>query len=454
MTEVKQHDLYADHSAQEPAQSVEMLTARAAALSLLDAVLGRKQSLDLALEDSKEFNALPTRDKAFCRMVTATTLRRLGQIDDLITRAEEKPGHKNITLQNILRMGVAQILFMDVPDHAAVDTSVKLAEASGMERQKAFVNGLLRTITRVGKEWLARQDEGRLNTPEWLLKIWIEDYTLGIAAQIARANLSEAQLDITIRTESERNFWAANLKASEIGTGTLRRVSGGSVQELMGYDDGQWWIQDAAAAIPALLFGDIKDKTVIDLCAAPGGKTAQLAARGAKVIALDRSMQRLKKMEKNLARLKLQDKVEIIAADAAEWQPKEAPQFVLVDAPCTATGTIRRHPDIPHLKTMRDLESLVHVQMNILSNAFHMLAPGGTLVYCTCSLQKVEGEDQITHLLAQNRNAMKVAVKPEEIGDLKELITEDGDVRTLPFHLAATGGIDGFFISRIKKAAD
>lgn len=433
--------------------SGDMLAARQTALLLLDQVLGQKQSLDIALENSGEFRSLPGRDRAFCRMLVSTTLRRLGQVDDLISKAEERPAHKTLLLHNILRLGVTQIMFMDVPDHAAVDTSVRLAEGYGMERQKGFVNALLRTITRVGKEWLARQDEGRLNTPEWLLKIWIEDYGLKKAAQISRANLAEAPLDITIRDESERNFWASNLKASEVGNGTLRRIAGGAVHEIPGYDEGRWWVQDAAAAIPALLFGDIKGRTVIDLCAAPGGKSAQLAARGANVIAIDRSAQRLKKLEQNLARLRLADRVQVIASDAASWKPKEPAQFILVDAPCSATGTIRRHPDVLHLKSMRDLESLVPTQMRILENAFNILAPGGVLVYCTCSLQKCEGEDQINHLLSQHADAVKIAIKPEEIGGLEEPITEEGDVRTLPFHLAASGGMDGFFISRITKAA-
>lgn len=453
--EPNEHDLYADHDDGE-VPVAQMMAARKVCLGLLEHVLVQKQALDHALESDAGFRTLPSRDKAFCRMLVATTLRRLGQIDDIIAKAENKPTPKNPTLENILRMGVAQILFMNVADHAAVDTSVRLADAAEMDKQKGFVNGLLRTVTRVGKEWQERQDEARLNTPEWLLKIWIEDYGLREAANIAKANLAEAPLDITIKDESERNYWSGTLKATQMTTGTLRLVSGGAVHEMQGFDDGMWWVQDASAAIPAKLFGDIKGQQVVDMCAAPGGKTMQLAAMGAYVVALDRSAQRLKRLEQNLARLRLEDNVEVIAVDATAWRPKDAPKFILLDAPCSATGTIRRHPDVPHLKSPRDMERLVNVQANILENAFNILAPGGVLVYCTCSLQKSEGEAQIQRLFEAHENAYKLPITAEDLGAQKsgafdESITDHGDLRILPYHQAALGGMDGFFISRITK---
>jgi len=451
MSEPDTHELYGDHEGGDEPSVMEMLAARQVALDLLDCVLSRKQALDIALDRSSEFSALPVRDRAFCRMLVATSLRRLGQIDDLIDKASDKPGSTNLLLQNILRLGAAQILFMNVPDHAAVDTAVRLADAHAMDRQKGFVNGVLRTLTRTGKEWLARQDECRLNTPEWLLKIWIADYGLKTAAEIAKAHLSEAPLDISIKDESSRNHWGSELKASEIGCGTLRRMSGGSVTDMPGFEDGMWWVQDAAAAIPAHLFGEVKEKIVVDLCAAPGGKTMQLVAQGARVIALDRSAQRLKRLTQNLERMRLVDDVDVVVEDAAHWRPQEAPSFILVDAPCSATGTIRRHPDVPHLKAPRDIEGLQSIQERILENAFEILAPGGVLVYCTCSLQKSEGENQIAAFLARHGNASKIAITAEEIGGLDECVSESGDVRILPFHQAAAGGMDGFFISRITK---
>jgi 16S rRNA (cytosine967-C5)-methyltransferase len=446
-----QHALYRDHDSGDTVPVAEMLAARQVALDLLYGVLDQKKLLDQALSDDGGFAGLPVRDRAFCRMLVSTTLRRLGQIDDILGKAIDRPSSTAQVLMHILRLGTAQILFMNVPDHAAVDTSVRMAEAAGMERQKGFVNGVLRTVTRSGQEWMSRQDEARLGTPEWLLKIWVVDYGLRTAAEIAKANLIEAPLDISIRDESERAYWGGTLKASEIGAGTLRRPSGGNVVDLPGFHDGRWWVQDASAAIPAALFGDVEGKRVVDLCAAPGGKTMQLAARGAHVVAIDRSAGRLKKLRENVERIRLADRVDVVVADGAAWNPKDKVDMILLDAPCSATGTVRRNPDVLHLKGERDLERLERVQENILEHAFEILAPGGVLIYCTCSLQKAEGEYQIAKFLERHPEASKIAISAQEVGDLEEIINEDGDLRILPFHRAAQGGMDGFFVSRLRK---
>jgi 16S rRNA (cytosine967-C5)-methyltransferase len=435
-------------------RSGDGMDARRACLQLLDDVLQRKQALDHALEHQEAFTSLPQRDRAFTRMMISTILRRLGQIDDLIEKAiEKKDTPRNFTLQNILRLGAVQILFMGVADHAAVDTSVRLAEEKGMERQKPFVNGLLRTLTRTGEEWKARQDEGRLNTPEWLLKIWIEDYSLKTAAEIARANLSEAPLDIAVRDPGAKISWASIFKATELTTGSLRITAGGPITDLPGFDEGQWWVQDASAAIPMRLMGDVEGQSVIDLCAAPGGKTLQLAAAGAHVIALDRSAPRLRRLEDNLKRMQLAQSVEVICADASTWKPKQPAPYILLDAPCSATGTIRRHPDVPHLKSPRDLPGLINIQAAILENAFEILMVGGVLIYCTCSLQKAEGEAQIEAFLSRNPAASRLPIAKEELGGWDEALTPEGDLRILPFHMAALGGMDGFFIARLTKVA-
>ncbi|MGB0720454.1 MAG: RsmB/NOP family class I SAM-dependent RNA methyltransferase, partial [Bdellovibrionales bacterium] len=353
--------------------------------------------------------------------------------------------------RHILRIGTAQIMFMAVPDHAAVDTCVKLCCEAGLERQKGFVNAVLRTITRSGPVWLSKQDEGRLNTPEWLLKSWIEDYGLGTAAEIAKANLSEAPLDITIKNESDRNHYSSIFKATQLLTGTLRKTTGGRVQDLEGFAEGAWWVQDASAAIPAKLFGDLTGRSVVDLCAAPGGKSVQLAAMGADVIAIDRSVNRLKRLEENAERLGFRDRIDILAEDAAVWKPPAPVPYILLDAPCSATGTVRRHPDAPHLKAPGDIARLCDLQARILANAFDMLMVGGVLVYCTCSLQKDEGERQIMAFLTRTPNAARLPVLAEELNGYDESLTPDGDLRILPFHQAALGGMDGFYIARITK---
>lgn len=429
-----------------------MLAARSCALALLGEVLDRKKPLDQALDSDKALAALPSRDRAFVRMLVATALRRTGQIDDILRRAEARPGAPQpVILKNILRLGAAQLLFMETADHAAVDTSVRLAEQAQMDRQKGFVNALLRRVASEGKGWLDKQDPARLNMPEWMLREWIADYGMGEAAQIAMACLTEAPLDITVKKADMRDHWAKALEAEILPTGTLRRPAGGSVRDLQGFEDGMWWVQDAAAAIPATLFGPLEGRRVIDLCAAPGGKTAQLAAAGAQVLALDRSAQRLKRLEENIKRLRLHRSVETLAADAGEYRPKEPAEALLLDAPCTATGTIRRHPDVPHLKTAVDYEKLVEVQARLLEHAVSILAPGGTLIYCTCSLQKGEGERQIDRLLASGAPVRREPVRPEETGGLSDLITPEGDVRILPTHLAGSGGMDGFFASRLVR---
>lgn len=428
------------------------LSARSAALKILDQVLQKKRPLDQVLESERAFYSLPGRERAFTRMLVSTVLRRKGQLDDLIRRAMnrgEEPRPE--TLRHILYIGITQLLFMDVPDHAAVDTSVSLAKAEGAERQKGFINAVLRRMISEGREWVKKQDPVQTNVPEWILKDWIATYGLIEAAEIAQGSLTEAPLDITVKDKGEIKLWEGALGASALPTGSLRRSGGGNVTELAGFADGSWWVQDASAALPARLFGDRKDKTVVDLCAAPGGKTMQLASMGANVIAVDRSTSRMKILFQNLDRTNLRARVETVIADGAEWKPQKPVDAVLLDAPCSATGTIRRHPDLLHLKTPKDIEQLCAIQGRLLDNAAGILQPGGTLIYCTCSLQKAEGEGQITSFLYRHPEFRRAPVKAGEIGNIEGAITLDGDVRLLPYHLAPHGGMDGFFISRLKK---
>lgn len=427
------------------------LASRQAALEVLESVLLKKQPFDLTLENNKAFHALDLQDRNFTRMMLATILRRKGQMDELILRAieQDKPLHPE-NLMLILYIGMVQILFMDVSDHAAVHVTVELAKSKGYERQKGLINAVLRRMTSEGKEWVKRQDPVQMNIPKWLLSNWIDSYGLNIAAQIAESSLTEASLDITVKDETMKLNWARALEATILPTGSLRRASGGNITHLQGFDEGAWWIQDASAALPVKLLGDVKDKTIVDLCAAPGGKTAQLAAAGATVIAVDRAAKRLSKLKKNMERLNLTEHVETVVGDGAEWQPTELVDAVLIDAPCSATGTIRRHPDVMHLKAPIDMDRLCIIQARIFDNAAQMVKAGGTLIYCTCSLQKEESEYQVQDFLQNHPEFERVAISTDEVGGV-DAITPNGEIRVLPFHLAPHGGMDGFFISRLIK---
>ncbi len=432
-----------------PAQHVtEPPSARGVAVDLIGAVLRRKRPLDDAIDDSHEMSALAPRDRAFARLLVATVLRRLGQIDALIAHCLNTPlPPRAAMVHDMLRLGIAQLLFLRTPPHAAVATSVDLAGVRGFPTYKGLVNAVLRRLSLEGPGLVAEQDAPKLDTPQWLWEVWRAAYGDDTARAIATAHLKEAPLDISVRGNAKE--WAQRLEASLLPTGTLRRNSGGAIMSLPGYQEGAWWVQDAAAAIPATLLGPIVGKRVIDLCAAPGGKTSQLAAAGGTVTAIDRSPRRLQRLKANLARLHLE--AECLVADAAAWQPPELSLYVLLDAPCTATGAIRRHPDVPHLKTPDDVARLAAVQEKLLDSAIRMLAPGGTLVFCTCSLEPEEGARQIARVLAQGAPVSRRPVAPEEVGGLRECITAEGDLRTLPCHLAEIDGLDGFFAARLVR---
>jgi 16S rRNA (cytosine967-C5)-methyltransferase len=424
-------------------------TARSVAIDLIGTVLRRKRPLDDAIEENGEMAALPGRDRAFARLLVAMVLRRLGQIDALIAHCLNTPlPPRAAPVHDMLRLGIAQLLFLRTPPHAAVATSVDLAEVRGFISHKGLVNAVLRRLSQEGAALVAEQDAARLNTPQWLWRGWSDAYGEATTRQIAIAHLKEAPLDLTVRGDVET--WRRALDAVLLPTGTLRRTAGGAIMSLPGYAEGAWWVQDAAAALPARLFPDVAGRRVLDLCAAPGGKTAQLAAAGARVTAIDRSPRRVERLNANLHRLSLSS--ECLVADAAVWRPPEPARYVLLDAPCTATGAIRRHPDVPHLKSGDDVTRLAAVQERLLASACEMLAPGGVLVYCVCSLEPQEGVQQVNRLLSRGLPLQRRPVEASEIGGLSECVTRDGDLRTFPCHLAEIDGLDGFYAARLVRA--
>ncbi len=416
----------------------------------LSRVLRRHRPLDEALDEAlgEAPAELAERDRAFARLLVTTALRRLGQIDALIATCLDRPLPSNAAaIQDVLRLGVAQLVFLDVAAHAAVDTAVEMAKATRLSAQVKLVNAVLRRLAQHGKALSAAGDAARLNTPDWLWHSWCEAYGEATCRAIALAHLSEAPLDISVKADAPS--WAERLSAELLPTGSLRRPPGGLVSALPGFDEGAWWVQDAAAALPARLLGPVAGQRVADLCAAPGGKTAQLAAAGAAVTALDRSAKRLLRLTANLQRLGLA--AELVTADAAAWQPTEPFDAVLLDAPCSATGTLRRHPDAAWLKQPTDIAKLTAAQDRLLAAAAAMLRPGGLLIYCTCSLQPEEGPRRVDALVAAGAPFRRRPIEAGELGGLDELIGEAGDLRILPCHLAEKGGMDGFYAARLER---
>lgn len=420
---------------------------RKTAHRILDAVLVDGKPLDDALAAAR-WDGIEGRDRALTRMLVATVLRRLGQLDDLVARAVEKKPPKEETVVNLLRLGAAQLLFMDVPAHAAVSTTVSLCEGR-LARARGFVNAVLRRLEREGAPWLAAQDELALNMPLWLRARWVEAYGEETTREMAAAHLSsDVPLDLTVKKDAA--VWAEKLGGVALAPHAVRLRNAGAIEEIPGFEQGAWWVQDLAATLPALLLQVKPGERVADLCAAPGGKTAQLAAAGAQVTAVDQSPRRLERLKQNLERLRLA--AEIVTADAAAWSPPAPFDAVLLDAPCSATGTLRRHPDIGWSKAPGDIESLAALQTRLLDQAAKITAPGGRLVFSTCSLEADEGESQARTFLARHRDWRLDPVRTNEISFLPSASTTEGFVRTLPSMLSETGGVDGFFIARFRKA--
>jgi 16S rRNA (cytosine967-C5)-methyltransferase len=451
------------------------LAARRIAADILDGVLHKHRTLDDQLDGAGAhpgLKSLPDRDRALMRRLVATILRRLGTLGHVLSRLLDRGIPTDAPrAQSALLIGAAQILWMDVPDHAAVDLSVRLVQSDRRAAKYAgLVNAVLRRCAREGPALIEEVKSQTLDVPPWLLARWIAHYGETTAREIAVALGHEPSLDITVKTDAAQ--WATRLHGETLPTGTVRTLLQGSVRMLPGFTEGQWWVQDAAAALPARLLGDIAGKDIADLCAAPGGKTAQLIQAGARVTAVDRSPGRMARLSENLARLGLT--AETVVTDAAEWPGGNKTQGIdhqgsdnqgfdnqgfdgiLVDAPCSSTGTIRRHPDVAWLRQEADIGALMALQKRLLQRATALLKPGGTLVYCTCSLEPEEGEQAVSALLAAEPCMRRVPIDPGEVAGLSEILTADGDLRTLPCHLPHNdprlSGLDGFYAARLVKS--
>jgi 16S rRNA (cytosine967-C5)-methyltransferase len=425
---------------------------RRIAADIVDGVLRRHRALDELLDSTGELGTLDERDRALTRALIMTVLRRLGTLHHLFGLFLDRgPPPSATRVETALLIGAAQILFLGVPDHAAVDLAVRLARADGNAMHFAgLVNAVLRRVAREGAARLAALDMTVLDTPDWLMARWTDTYSASTAHDIAAANGHEPALDLTVKSDADA--WAAKLNGRVLPTGSVRTIAHGAVTALPGFAEGAWWVQDAAAALPVRLIGDIAGRRVADLCAAPGGKTAQLAAAGAAVTAVDRAPARLSRLQENLTRLSL--KAELVCADVAEWtaEPFDA---VLLDAPCSSTGTIRRHPDVPWLKQAADITALAALERRLIARAVALTKPGGTLIYCTCSLEPEENELIVAGLIARDDSVRRVPIAAAEVFGQAEFITKDGDLRTLPCQFpdadSRFAGLDGFYAARLVK---
>ncbi len=403
---------------------------REGAFDLLNAVLVRRRGLEDALDTLP-----PTelRDRAASHRLAAAVLRRAGSLDHVLAPYLRRDPPDAV--RQILRIGAAQLLLLDTPAHAAVATSVALARSRGHTPFTGLVNAVLRRVAGSGPAALAALDGPRLDTPDWLWASWGRD-----ARSIAAAHAMEAPLDLTVTG-------AAPPGGMVLPTGSIRFPAGTRVADLAGYDEGAFWVQDAAAALPARLLAARPGEAVADLCAAPGGKAAQLAATGATVTAVEWDAKRLGRLHDNMARLRLP--ATIVHADAATWQPAAPLDAVLLDAPCSATGTIRRHPDVPYLKSREDVAAAAMRQRGLLAAGAAMLRSGGRMVYAVCSLQAEEGPDVLAAAAAAGLR--RHPFQAGELPAMPEALTPDGCLRTHPGLWPDRGGMDGFFAARFIK---
>jgi len=436
-------------------RKIDGLISRSVAFDVLNATLYSRQPFDEVFNQHPLLKKMEQRDRGFAYYIIITTLRHLGQINNIIEQCLKKrlPPKAN-RAKIIISIGVCQFLFLKTPPHAAVSTSVALADQQNQGAYKKLINAILRRVTNEGNQLLTHHDVARLNTPKWLWDSWVKAYGEKITRLIVQSHMEIPKTDLFVKNNVEE--WAEKLGAKLLFTGGVRLLSASDIPNLEGYEDGAWWVQDAGASLPAQLFGkNLKGKKIADICAAPGGKTAQLLAAGATVVALDRSKKRLQTLLTNLERLSFT--IETFCVDAGTWQAKELFDGVLVDAPCSATGTIRRHPDVQYLKDEKDVAHAHQAQLRLLNAAAKMIKPDGQVIFATCSLQPEEGPEVVDKFLANHPDWQRQIINSHEIGGRPELISSAGDLRTLPHYSADIesandiGGMDGFFAARLIK---
>ena len=423
------------------------LSARIAALNLLNGVLFERRPLsEMTDAGSDILRKLSGSERARAQSLALSTLKHLEPIDMLLDFFLKK--ERPLRARHILRLCANELLVDGISPHAAIDSAVNLAKLSRKtEHLSGLVNAVCRKLNVEGREHWAEHPIQQL--PYYLRSIMLKDHGEDIVASIEEAHVRAVSLDITVKKLTDVPELLTLLDAEMVGEGSLRLQRAGQISSLSGFEEGAWWVQDFAASLPARCLTGFEKKKVLDICAAPGGKTLQLVAAGGDVTAMDLSKHRLERLHENLQRTGLTAKV--VAADVLTWKPGVVYDAILLDAPCSATGTIRRHPDLPHLKDKDAIKSLVALQKQMLERAFEWLKPGGQMIYSTCSLLKQEGEDQIADFLAQNHQAEIDPIDTDALGVPNEWMTKAGCLRTLPSYWPEKGGMDGFFIARLLK---
>ncbi|MBR6411759.1 MAG: RsmB/NOP family class I SAM-dependent RNA methyltransferase [Alphaproteobacteria bacterium] len=413
----------------------ESLKPRQSAVRILTRVLNEGKTVIGAVSEENDFAEYADSDRNFIRLLILTTLRRLGQIDGVLAKLLKRPlPKKQQTVRQILRLGIAQALFLKTPPYAVVNTSVALTKKFHFDGLSGLVNAVLRGFFRM-KDPLKGLKNPMINLPEWISESWQKAYGAQKAKEMAEAVLSEPPLDISVPENPEA--WARKWKGIVLPTSGVR-VPVSAPDLLEGFQESGCWVQNAAAAIPAQLFTDVRGKRVADLCAAPGGKTAQLAHRGAEVVAFDISENRVQRLKENMKRLGLN--IEVWIADILSLTEEECFDAVLLDAPCSATGTLARHPEIKYHRSADDVARLAEMQKELLLKAIGLVKKGGEIVFSTCSLDPKEGDEVIQSVLGEAE-----VVKPQA-NRLKEFITPFGSLRILPLN-----GFDGFYACLIRK---
>ena len=420
---------------------------RKKAIEILVKILENNKPLDNAFEESTKksshFSKLINEDKSFCRLLISTTLRNLISIDYLLTKFLSKPLNKTpLKVLMILRINVAQSFFLKTPDHAVVNTAVELCG----KKWKGLVNGVSREILRnkdKAKKYLNESDK----VPNWLLRRWKRDWGKNYD-EIVTGHLNlNPPIDLYVKNNT--NYWARKLNGKKLGNNSIRLFTPGLISNLEGYEQGEWWIQDYSSQIPVSLLEIQNNDDVLDLCAAPGGKTAQLISLGAKVTSIDNNKKRLFRLEQNLKRLDY--KAIIKNKDIRNFSTQKTWSKIILDAPCSSTGTLRKNPEIMHQKKESDIVSLSKLQSDLLDAAWDLLKEGGTLLYCTCSLEKEEGEHQIENFIKRKKNSLLDKINNNEIDKKLNVSGQNKWLRIFPNSLNYEGGNDGFFIARIKK---